>query len=636
MNDDRSSIDKANDTLNSRTQYTPPSDKRAVIHDEILPDAPEKWDSPELETILEEHKPDEKPSKARAFFIVSIVVFLAAAGVAAYVFYGGSNFISTKNVDVVVTGPAVIEAGAPLSLTVSIENQNNAPIESAVISIQYPDGTRGADDETQALPRDEAKIGEIKAGADSTQTFRSALFGEKGTVETLKLSLEYKVSDSNATFYKDKTFDVTIGDTPLAIAVEHPSSLVSGEPFTTRIVVASNSADVIKNLVIRAEYPYGYALTSADPAASADNNVWNVGDLAPGDKKTITLHGAITGVNDEERTFRYYAGVADPGNPNSLKNALVSTTDTVQIARPDVSLDLSLNGNADGDYVAPVGSAVNAQIRYQNNSTDKLGNVKITARITGISLDKTSIAPSTGGFYDSNTGLVTWQSPGVPDLSNVAPGASGNVSVSFASLPNLQPGKSQSIDVEADITGQPGGVASAEALTNSDSQTVKIASTVNFSGKALYSRGPYKNIGPLPPKAEATTTYTVVLDLGNTQNDVSDGVVTARLGANVTLLQGGSGADAVTYDQTTGVLTWNVGSLASGAGFSKPLREAVFQVSLKPSIGQIGTVPSLVSGASFSGTDAFTNLPVTATIQNITTRLSTDAVFVQGDDTVMK
>jgi len=636
MHDDTSPVEKLNDTLNSRTGYTPPSDARAPMHAEMPSEAPEKWESPELDTILKDHRPEEKSSKARAFFIGSIIVFLIAAGVAAYVFFGGASFISTKNVDIVITGPAVIEAGAPLTLTASVENKNNAPLESVVISIQYPEGTRSADDATQALARDKAAIGEIKAGGENTETFRSALFGQKGDVETLKLSLEYKVAGSNATFYKDKTFDVTIGDTPLAIGVDHPSSLTSGAPFTTRITIASNSTDVIKNLVVRAEYPYGYLLASAEPAASTDNNFWSVGDLAPGDKKTITLHGSITGIDDEERTFRYYAGVADPGNPNSLKNALVSTTDTVHITRPDVALDLSINGTTDGDYVAPAGSSVTANIAYQNNSTQKLNNTKITARISGASLDKTSIRPSQGGFYDSNTGLVVWQAPGLPELASVAPGDSGSVSVSFASIPNLEPGKSQSLDITATIAGLPSGVASAEPLTNSDSQTVKISSTVNFSGKALYSRGPFKNTGPLPPKAEATTTYTIVFDLGNTQNDVSGGKVTARLGPNVTFLQGGSGADAVSYDATSGTLTWNVGTLPSGTGFSKPMREAAFQVALKPSIGQIGTVPSLVSGITFSGTDAFTNLPVNATMQSLTTKLSSDAAFVQGDDVVVK
>ncbi len=171
---------------------------------------------------------------------------------------------------------------------------------------------------------------------------------------------------------------------------------------------------------------------------------------------------------------------------------------------------------------------------------------------------------------------------------------------------------------------------------NSASQTVKISSAVNLAGKALYSRGPFKNTGPLPPKAEATTTYTIIFDLGNTQNDVGHALLTARLGPNVSFLSGGTSGDVVSYDASSNTVMWNVDTLASGAGFSKPLREAVFQVALKPSIGQIGAVPTLVSGISFSGTDTFANLPVTATIPIITTRLSSDAAFVQGDDTVVK
>jgi hypothetical protein len=638
MNDDKSPVDKLNDTLYSRTGYHAPEDARSPVRDTDTTEVDSNWKTPNLDDMLKDRRaPDPKPLKMQRFFMFSILFFVGAFLLAAYVYIGGGNFVSTKNVDILVTGPAVIEAGQPLVLTATVENSNNAELESANLSIQYPEGTRQADDPTLALTRDHADLGIVKAGGESVETFRSVLFGQKGEVKQLKLTLEYTIKGSRTSFFKTKTYEITIGDTPVAIGIEKPDSVTSGVPFTTRIIIAANTTDVLKNVVVRAEYPYGFHADSSSPDAAASDNVWTMGDLAPGDKKTITLKGTITGVDQDERTFRFYAGVADPGSPTILKNPLVSTTETFALARPTVGLLVSLNGDNDGDYVAPMGTPVTATLKYQNNGTEKLSNTQIVLKLTGSALDKSSVKADGFGFYDSANDQVVWQGATLAGLNNLAPGDSGEVQVSFSSLKILPAGKNQTIDLKASISGIPGGVSSADPIQTSVSRSVKVSSTANLSGKVLYSRGPFRNTGPIPPKAEATTTYTVVFDLGNTQNNVSSGVLTAKLGPNVKwVASGDDAANLTTYDPASNMVTWNVGTLESGAGFSKPMRESAFQISIRPSIGQVGTVPTLVSGISFSGTDSFTNLPVTASMGNLSTRLTSDPAFVQGDDTVVK
>jgi hypothetical protein len=638
MNEDKSSVDRLNDTLYSRTGYHPPEDDRTPVKDTETTDVDSNWNSPNLDEMLKDRRtPDPKPVGMQRFFIFSILFFVGAFLLAAYVYIGGSNFVSTKNVDILVTGPAVIEAGQPLTLTVTVQNKNNAELETANLSIQYPEGTRQADDPTQALTRDMADLKIIKSGGESVQTFRSTLFGQKGEVKELKFTLEYTISGSRTSFFKTKTYDITIGDTPVALGIEKPQSITSGVPFTTRIIVAANTTDVLKNVIVRAEYPNGFQSNSSSPNPINSDNVWSIGDLSPGDKKIITLKGTITGVDQDERTFRFYAGVADANSPNTLKNPLVSTTETFTLARPTVGLLINLSGQSDADYVAPMGSPVTATLSYQNNGTEKLVNTRIVLSLTGSALDKSSVRPDPTGFYDSANDQVVWQSTTLSSLGSVAPGESGQVEVTFSSLKNLPAGKNQTIELKASIAGVPGGLSSAGLISASGSRTVKISSTANLTGKMLYSRGPFHNTGPIPPKAEATTTYTAVLDLGNTQNNVSNGVLTAKLGPNVSWVgPSDDTSNLATYDASTNVVTWNVGTLESGAGFSKPIREVAFQVSIRPSIGQVGTAPTLVSNISFSGTDSFTNLPVTATMGNLSTRLTSDPAFVQGDDAVVK
>jgi hypothetical protein len=636
MPEDKSSVDRLNDTLYSRTRYSDPKDSRSPMRGEAPEGSDPEWKSENIDTMLKERRvPDAKPTKMKRFFMLSILFFIGAFALALYVYIGGGNFVSTKNVDILVTGPSMIEAGQPLALTVTVENKNNAELEMSNLAIQYPEGTRVADDTTQALTRDRVDLGIVKAGGESVHVFNSAIFGQKGDIKQVKILLEYKIKGSSASFYKDKTYEVTIGDTPVAIGIEKPDTIVSGQLFTTKIVIAANTTDVLKNVIVRAEYPYGFTAQSSDPKAISADNVWSIGDLSPGDKKTITLIGSMTGVDADQRTFRFYAGVADPGRPDLLKSLLVSTTETFSLSRPTVGLLIKLNGSSDGSYVAPMGSEVSATIAYQNNAPEKLTNVHIALHLDGTALNKDSVRPDSGGFYDSQNNQVIWPNTDSLTLSQLDPGESGQVQVYFSSLSNLPVGKSQEIALKANISGTPSGDSSRDLVTNSTNQKVKISSTVNLTGKALYSRGPFKNIGPIPPKAEATTTYTAVFDLGNTQNEVRDGKLTAKLGQNVTWIPE-AGTDGISYDQGSNTVTWTVGALPSGTGFTSPIREASFHVALSPSIGQIGTTPTLVTAISFVGTDSFTNLPVTASLINLNIRLTSDPKFVQGDDVVVK
>ncbi|MDP2642123.1 MAG: hypothetical protein Q8P21_02445, partial [bacterium] len=65
-------------------------------------------------------------------------------------------------------------------------------------------------------------------------------------------------------------------------------------------------------------------------------------------------------------------------------------------------------------------------------------------------------------------------------------------------------------------------------------------------------------------------------------------------------------------------------------------RELAFQISLKPTAGQIGTTPVLVNSIVFSGRDTLTGNTVTVNNPPLNTRLTSDPVFIQGDDIVVK
>ncbi|MBX4206580.1 hypothetical protein KW784_02220 [Candidatus Parcubacteria bacterium] len=238
------------------------------------------------------------------------------------------------------------------------------------------------------------------------------------------------------------------------------------------------------------------------------------------------------------------------------------------------------------------------------------------------------------GFYNSTTDRLSWILMNIQGVGELNPGEGGTVSFRFASLKDAVPGKSRDIGLQFVLTGTTAG---GQAVSVSESRVVKLASQVSLSSKTLHSTGLFLNKGPIPPQAEKETTYTAVISAGNTSNDFTDAKVTARLGSAVKWLGAKStGAEDISYDEASNTVTWNLGTLASGTGFSGALREAQFQVSLTPSISQIGTAPTLVSSIVFTGFDTVAAKTVTVTNAALTTNMPSDPAFIQGDGIVVK
>ena len=636
----KSKIERLDDTLYSRTRYRNPLDKRSPVKEFESPDVGDKWQTPELDEMLKHERiPPQISLFMKKIFIFALLFFLAAIGVAVFVFLGGTNFVSSKNVDIGVLGPTAISAGEVLELGVTISNTNNADLEFANLSIQYPQGSRNPDNTTESLTYTKDNLGVIGSGAEHVRNVRVVLLGSSGEIKEMKLSVEYKVKGSNATFYKDKIFEITIGNAPITLTVASPASTTSGESFTTVVSVTLNSTDVLKNVVLKAEYPYGYSVIDATPRATLDDNLWILGDLSPGDKKTISIRGKLIGENQEERTLRFYAGVSDGSSTSpNLKVLIVSQLNTVVIDRPSIGLDVLFNGENTSTYIAPSARSISTYVRYQNNLADKLLNPHLEISLSGRALDKLSVTAGNSGLYDIGSSKIVWNLANTLGLPELGPGEGGQVILRFSSLPSLSlPAGTHDITLNFSITGIPVGAVGQSPVVVNETRTVRISSQVNFSSKVLRSLGPFANHGPIPPKVGKETTYAVVFSVGNTQGDLMDAKVSARLGEGVGWLGASSfTSEDISYDSSANTITWNMGMLSSEAGFSSATRELAFQIALTPSIGQIGMAPSLVTSIVFSGRDTLTGNTVTVNNSPLTTRLTTDPAFIQGDDIVVK
>lgn len=627
-------IERLGEKLDSRARYEPPQDLREPITPRDGEEPPTKWDSPEINDLLSDDRrqPEPYPLIKKVFF-VALVFFICAISAAALIYLKGDNFISTKNLDIAVEGPASVSAGSPVALHITITNKNNAPIEKLNMHVIYPDGTRSAVDGTTPVKSLDENIGSLSPGGDVTKDQNVVFFGSEGEVKKVTISVNYRVAGSNAVFTKDKEFDLTIGSAPVSISVTRPDAVVSGDSFTSTITVVDNSEQLLRNVILEGEFPYGWNFVSASPPTSDQaHSVWALGDLSPGTTKTITLQGSLTGEDNDERTFRFFVGVGS-GQGTSIDTNLASNSFVIAINHPALSVDVKLNGSSATTYAAASGKPIQAIVTVKNNLPENLLNPKVEVKLSGTALDRNTISPQ-GTLFNSITNSAVWDQSTTQNFASLTPGGYVSFTINFASLPSMSSSVNPQINLTATLTGQPQG-SNANASVSA-SRTVKVTSEVALTSQSLYSRGPFKNVGPIPPKANTETSYTIDLNLGNTSNDIKDAKVTAVLGPNVSLTDDVSPSGEITYDAGTRSISWNVGTLVSGAGFSNPGREAFVRLSLTPSLGQVGGVPVLLTNIVFTGIDSFSGSAVRITNSSVTTRISSDPTYVQGDETVVK
>src|ERR1035437_553128 len=225
-----SELSKLNESLYSRTRYHDPGMARSKVEPKDEPAVGEAWKTRGIEEIIksDNRKPENHPVMKK-LFVIALVFFVLTLCFSIYVYLGGSNFISSKNVDITILGPVSVSAGEVMN--VNIKNNNNADLTNANLLIEYPDSTRSPSDATVPLVREKVPVGTIASGGEYNYVAKAIILGQKADIKEVKVSIDYGVKGSNATFTKEKLYDVSIGATPVTMTVDEPPTVVSGDTF---------------------------------------------------------------------------------------------------------------------------------------------------------------------------------------------------------------------------------------------------------------------------------------------------------------------------------------------------------------------------------------------------------------------
>lgn len=617
--DDTGSLERARERLYdpraiSRSQHA----HLAAPEERVLPHA---WE----ERIQKKapHTGERHVHLAGTFFVAATVFFFVALGIAGFFFYFGANAVSVDKITIDIQGPTTIAGGDTVPLSLTITNKNPSAIQNAVIEIDFPNGTRDAKNVLRAYSHYAENLGTIASGEVVTRSVEAVLFGGAGQSIVLPVSFSYDTPGSNAVFQKKSSYTLTISTTPLAVTIDTLTETVSNKPLTLTLTVRSNATIPLHNVVLAGSFPFGFSVQSS--SVPLNNSSFLLGTLAPGASKTITLVGTLVGQNKEQRVFRFTLGTADTSNNQSLAVTYMTQEATVIIAAPFIDTTLSLNGNTGTDVAITPGSYQNVTISYTNTLATSIKNATVSIAVSGSAVDYSSIR-STSGFYNSSNHTVVFSRDTDPSLATLAPGASGVGAFTFATLPAGGSASSPTVSFTLSVSGTRVGQTNVpEEVSSTVTKTIKVATIVALSASSLHSSGPLTTSGPIPPRVDQATTYTILWSAQNKGSAVAGGTVSAILPSYVSYTASTAGSGSFLYDSRSRTVTWNIGDLAQGAS-----AQGAFQVSLTPSISQKGSAPSLTGAVSFSGYDRFAGVSIAAAADPATTETTGDPGYVSA------
>ena len=563
------------------------------------------------------------------------LLVIALVSVVVLIFSGGIRIGSNANtlLDLTVEGSEEIVAGDKAVWKVAYHNNNTVALLDTVITFEFPPTAQSliGDFSTVGLPRQQLSLGTIAPGGKGEEMFSAILFGAEGDTQSGKVFLEYRPEGSSVRLSKEVAFSSLVTSSLLGISVETPEQLKSSQEAEMLVRIVSSAKTPYRGLWADVEYPEAFEYISADPRPVRGDHIWSVGDLPPDGEFIVKIKGKIRETVAVQNA-RAKVGLYDRTTGNFA--LFSSTTKSFEIAPAFLAVSFETIQGQLEPGVATAGDSFIVNVRWRNNLPVPVTNATVDVRFEGEAVDLRTIKSERGEFNPAQNALV-WVPGRIPELLVVEPEEEGAFGFEFRTKKDLV-GKNFTVRLTSSMRAPevPEGYAGVD-INGLATEEFKVASRVAFSQKGFYTDSRIRNSGPLPPRVGEETTYLVVWSVTNTANDITGAVAHATLPSyirwmNVVIPAGGG----ITFDPVTRELTWSPGAISPGVGYSTRAKEVAFQIGFTPSVPQVGTMPQLVSEATFEGVDAFTGRKVAITSREFTTSLDDDPAALQKDGNV--
>lgn len=289
----------------------------------------------------------------------------------------GQIFVGRPLLALQKTGPETAILGSTITYLVTVSNKGTMVAKNVVIVDDIPDGMISVNDQQRIT----VDIGDLAPNESKT------ISGAVKTLKKGKFCNVAKVTSANAGEARAEAC-TTILQPGLKIAKEGMKEQFLTRNATYNIVVSNTGDTALTGVTVTDPAPAGTTITAAGPSAqaTAQQAVWNLGTLQPGEEKTLTL--SLTSVV--------------PGNHCNV--ATVTTTEglteTAQACTEWRGVGALLLETLDDPDPIQVGETTTYTVRITNQGTADDTNIKV---VVEFSPEIDPVSATNGGVVSGKT-----------------------------------------------------------------------------------------------------------------------------------------------------------------------------------------------------------------------------------------
>lgn len=468
------------------------------------------------------------------------------------------------------------------------------------------------------------------------------VIGEIDETKTFQATMDYMPANFSSSFKEKASHSLEITSSIFDLDLKAPLRIVSGQETDIEISVKNNSEINLTNVRVAATLPDGFEIKSSEPEMQDDKQSWLIKELSSEAEQIIKLKGVFTGNPGDTQELKMQLGIVMKNGDFRLQN---EKTAIIYIVKPELIVQFTVN-EYNQEHLVNSGDLLEFKVSYQNASDLKLSNVAVQAVFNSDTqiLDFGSIEDDNKGVFDEENKTITWRSDEIKDLESVIPGKEGSFIFKIPVVASLSPQKStdNNFSVETFIKADSlvaEDTGNFEAKSESNHVTIKLNSMVTLETEARFYSDDLEKLGtgPIPPMVGEATTYRVFWTAANLYNDIKNVKVTALLPEDVSWNSNaiGSSDTKITFDSATRIVTWEIKSLPANSGTLKPIAQATFDISITPTVEQVGKLVMLTQESILSARDSFTGFDILVKDRAITSDLEND-VAARGRGVVVE
>lgn len=534
--------------------------------------------------------------RAIIFMVIAFLALVAAVSWAGYFIFSPGGRFTGSGVKLAFASERRLVAGDTAVVKLSYENRERVPLGTFELTLTIPDGFELVEASPAATDKHRWIIGTVPAGGSGEIVLNGRISAAEGSSLTFQAFSRYIPGNFNSEFQSVGSATLTVEDAVVNLSATLPADALPGDEVAFAVTYENTDDAPIEHAGLRVTPPADFI--------SANQLEAELGTVAPGEKKTVTIKGSFAADALGARAFAVDAGTLK----DRRLTVFTRRSDAIEVKTSELKLSVLVNGSATGTP-ARFGETLRIALNYENVSQSKLKNLQLALVVDAVPVkdgqtpvDFATLETETPGARRGNR--ITWTRRELGRLAELPGGGEGTIDLAVS----LRDAPFSGTDANYRVT------VSAEAVIGAvDERTVNrtvkttplefpIVSDATFNAGARYYNDDEVPVGtgPLPPRVGEQTTFRIFWKITNSLHELENLTIAAPLPDGVVWTNRiNVSAGQISFDAGSRRVVWTINRMPT----SVHELFADFEVAVTPTNAQVGQTITLTDRATFDATD---------------------------------